>query len=194
MTVNTLVITQHADWSDAGAVRIVHGDDRCRFIEFGSEPERRDDLDTIECRFCIGGDDVRALGRPGRTEFVAGSETERNEGNYKRPSEPRDDDSAGLSAEERFARVAQWLDALGRKVEVSDVTHANKRVAQDWLRNYSGDFDFLVDLKAKRSGHGLSDPQAKGVLNCLRAELRRPKSAPPAESVAVSDSVADLLP
>jgi hypothetical protein len=124
-------------------------------------------------------------------------DTEIREGNFKPPSDRHVESGDGLTREERFARVAEWLSQLGRKVEVADVTHTNKRVASDWLRSGGGEgFSFLDDLRAKQGSSRLSDPQAKAVLNCLRAELRGFRPAP-----VVTDSlpeipaeVTDLLP
>lgn len=113
--------------------------------------------------------------------------TEVAEGNYKRPSEPHDGPTK--SFEERLAEVCDWLLTLDRKVEVRDIDHIRGRVAKGWLRRYQGDFQFLTDLKAR--GGVRSDAQAKGVLNCLRAELlRRPApaatpAAPAAEGISV---------
>lgn len=48
------------------------------------------------------------------------------------------------------------------------------RAACDYAENYSGNFSFMLDMRAamKRFG-GLSIPQMRGTLNCLRAEGQR---------------------
>lgn len=78
--------------------------------------------------------------------------------------------------------VLALADGLGRKFEVTDVTPELTTVAREYLASYEGNFSFLLDLRAK-SARGLSAGQAKGVLNCLLADLRRaarPAAAPAA--------------
>lgn len=67
--------------------------------------------------------------------------------------------------------ITDWLATLDRKVEVSDITDDLVDAAEEYLAAYTGDFGFLTDLR--RRGRPLSDGQAKGVLNCWRAEVRR---------------------
>lgn len=77
------------------------------------------------------------------------------------------------SIEDLVAEVEAWLLGLGRKVEVHEVTADHVRVAKHYLDAYTGTFDYLLDVK--RRGGKLTAGQAKGVLNCYRAELlRRP--------------------
>jgi hypothetical protein len=129
----------------------------------------------------------------GRLDDFGPMETEANEGNYKRPGKPVAPGD-GLSPAEREARTAAWLSQLGRKVEVSDITHTNKRAAQAWARSYRGELQFVKEVAGKR----FSDPMAKGVLNCWRAELLRPSA--PAQPVArpvaaeIPEEMAALLP
>lgn len=59
------------------------------------------------------------------------------------------------------------------------VTDDQVMARQDWMlaateyvRNYAGDFDFLVDLKSRVDG-GLTVAQLRGVINCMRAEAIR---------------------
>lgn len=71
----------------------------------------------------------------------------------------------------------------GRKFEVEDVTEGLRLAAQTWLLDYEGDFEFLLDVRSKvsfRIENGrrvplgqISRGQAKGVLNCMRAEILR---------------------
>ena len=42
-----------------------------------------------------------------------------------------------------------------------------------FLKDYTGGFDYLVDLKAKSRKFGLSTGQIRGILNCIRAEILR---------------------
>jgi hypothetical protein len=112
------------------------------------------------------------------------------------------------SEEDYIALVSTWVKALGRKAEVEDIQrepvpfrNALIKGAQVYLARYKGDFEFLVDLRSRlgsvRNGRRVlgypSLPQAKGVLNCLRAEINRgpgtyrgapvPAGAPTAQSV-----------
>jgi len=48
--------------------------------------------------------------------------------------------------------------------------------AELFAANYTGDFEFMLDMKAavlRTNNPGLSAAQAKGVLNCMRAEVLR---------------------
>lgn len=65
------------------------------------------------------------------------------------------------------------LEASPAKLEVSDMTETRIDLCRAWLDDYTGDFEFLVDLKARRKR--LSPGQAKGVANCWRADLQRAK-------------------
>lgn len=179
----TDIYTAHEGFDGIEFVR--HTDPACGFIAFGT-PFPAALPTASDCRFCIGGDDVKSLGRVPRTVTTIldtpATETEANEGNYKQPSNPNPTADA-KPYEQRLADVKAWLVALGRKTEISDVTHANKRVAQEWTQRYTGDFAFILDLKAK--GGVKSDGQAKGVLNTIRAEaLRENKPAEPKTGTA----------
>jgi hypothetical protein len=78
-----------------------------------------------------------------------------------------------------------WLAALGRKAEEQDllnepVAFRNRLItgATEYLRGYTGDFDYLVQLQGTQRSlrRGQVFPtvrQAKGILNCLRAEVGR---------------------
>lgn len=115
------------------------------------------------------------------------------------------------------ARV--WLRALGRKSEESDLLNEpapfrNQLIigATEYLRAYTGDFDYLVQLQATQRNlrRGQVFPtvrQAKGILNCLRAEMERevrakaqaaaaPAGAPaaPATRISVEDAGVYKLP
>ena len=80
------------------------------------------------------------------------------------------DDGDDLTAED----VEKFLNDLGRKVEVADMNKPLIRFAQEWAKGYSGTFSFMVDMAEAASGaRGLSAGQAKGTLNCYRAELNR---------------------
>ena len=64
-----------------------------------------------------------------------------------------------------------FLATLDRKVEVGDVTPDLAAAAAEWLAAYDGTFDFLVGLR--RYADRLTPGQARGVLNCWRAEVVR---------------------
>jgi hypothetical protein len=66
----------------------------------------------------------------------------------------------------------------GQKFDASEVTPVLREVALKWLAAYTGDFDFLLDLREKSARYDLSDGQVKGVLNCLLAQVRRDATAP----------------
>lgn len=79
------------------------------------------------------------------------------------------------------AAVEAWLLALGRKVDPEDVTAALRGAANRWAKTYDGDFEYMVEMRKQASEpRGVTVGQAKGVLNCWRAEIlrRRPTPAP----------------
>lgn len=63
---------------------------------------------------------------------------------------------------------------LGRKWEPSDLTPELIQELEDWLLDQRPTFEFLVDMKATLKQKGsLSPGQAKGVMNCIRADAMR---------------------
>jgi hypothetical protein len=88
-----------------------------------------------------------------------------------------------------IAQIEGWLAGLGRKVEVTDVTEELRQAATAWAVAYTGNFDFMLDMRADaRSRQGLSVGKAKGVLNCWRADVnRRPKGQAAAPKAEVQD-------
>lgn len=90
------------------------------------------------------------------------------------------------------AAVAELVEALGRKFEASDMDAGLCTYALGWLKAYTGDFEFLVDLR-KKAKHTLTEGQAKGVLNCWRADYFRNK-AKEAEKVEAKEAKANPLP
>lgn len=63
-------------------------------------------------------------------------------------------------------------------------------LAEEYLENYEGEFDFLVDCKMRvASGRHLSTGMVRGVLNCMRVDPRLPydlpEPLPPEEGVVV---------
>ncbi len=86
------------------------------------------------------------------------------------------------------------MTGLGRKVELSDVTPAHAAAATLWAKAYTGDFAFMVEMQQAATRRPLTPGQAKGTLNCWRAEiLRRPAPQPerPERPVAASYSCED---
>jgi hypothetical protein len=76
--------------------------------------------------------------------------------------------------------VADFLTGLGRRVEDTDVTaHPElQNYAGMWATEYTGNFGFMVDMKNSALEYGrLTVPQARGALNCLRAQLAKKPSA-----------------
>lgn len=71
--------------------------------------------------------------------------------------------------------VEAWLDQLGRKVEMGEVTPQLQAAATLWAQDYDGDFSFMLDMRADAAKGMLSQGKAKGVLNCWRAALYRAK-------------------
>lgn len=76
------------------------------------------------------------------------------------------------AAEMTDAEIIEMITNLGRKFEKADMTGSLRRFAKEWLDSYEGDFSFLLSVKASTK-HMLSDGQAKGVLNCYRADVMR---------------------
>ena len=187
----TQTLTLHPTFGAHGEDEVVveHTNPACPFIAEG-EPCDGDEAPHGDCRFCAGD----KYNRADAVVRIVLSDTERLEGNYRGDRRPQTD-GPKLTREERMAKVAGWLLSLGRKVEVMDITHENARAARDWLRVYDGDFSFLTDLKEK--GRQLTDPQAKGVLNCWRADLLRPApkaTEAPAAMPEVAADVAAFIP
>lgn len=91
------------------------------------------------------------------------------------------------------AEVDAWLTALGAKVTPADMTPGLRLFATMWARGWSGTFAFMVDMSAAAtSRRGLSTGQAKGVLNCYRADmLRRPAPAARATTPAPAPTPAE---
>lgn len=48
-----------------------------------------------------------------------------------------------------------------------------RQIAEDYLEQYTGEFEFLVDLKMRAAlDYDLTDPMVRGVLNCMRNDPR----------------------
>ncbi len=60
------------------------------------------------------------------------------------------------------------------KFEAEDIDGPLLRGATEYARQYKGNFSFMVDMRQAALRRGwLSEGQAKGVLNCLHADVRR---------------------
>lgn len=63
---------------------------------------------------------------------------------------------------------------MDRKFNDSDVVKTYQQAAETYAYFYMGDFDYLVSMRtAVMKWQRLSTAQARGVLNCMAAELRR---------------------
>jgi hypothetical protein len=68
------------------------------------------------------------------------------------------------------------LKAFPRKLDTDDVDPELWQAAEEYALAYDGDFEFMVSMRSTmRSAMHLSAGQAKGVLNCMRAEAQRSK-------------------
>lgn len=182
-------VAYHVDPESFGGPLVVAcTDSECPVAQAVGEPFNPEPgLDIVSCNVCVRGErfsPIRHLPHGGGVEIEA-LDTEM--ANADAVERSRQIDGPPKSPAQRMAECAEWLADLPRKVEIVDVTHARRRCAELWLRSYSGDFKYLVDMKAKRGVRSVG--QAKGVLNCWRAELRsgrRPAAAVPARPVDAS--------
>lgn len=179
--------SRHEDWD--GLIIVCHGDDQCPFIFDGDPVPGLLPTDRwADCQFCVGGNRYSAPCREVLTDHTA-----------RIPDPPRHGvpqvcknriEGITLTDED----VAAWLLGLGRKVEPEEVTGAHVLAAERWLAAYTGDFAFLLDVRAK-ARRGLSNGQAKGVLNCWRAELNRNAAkAAPVAAPAPPTGPAEVVP
>ena len=75
-------------------------------------------------------------------------------------------------------KLTTWLLGFEEKITAEDLK-ALDGANRDWIRlnvasfmeNYSGNFDFLVDLAVKGGPYTIG--QTKGILNCMRADAQR---------------------
>lgn len=63
------------------------------------------------------------------------------------------------------------------KFQPEDIDALLLRGATQYARLYTGTFSFMVDMKIKATRSWLTEGQAKGVLNCMMAEVRRTRQA-----------------
>lgn len=73
--------------------------------------------------------------------------------------------------------VEQWLLGLDRKVTPEDMTAELTQAATEWAANWTGNFSFMEDMRTAAQKRQLTTGQAKGVLNCWRADLNRRPAA-----------------
>ena len=73
-------------------------------------------------------------------------------------------------ADESLEDFTDFLTGAADKLTNDDMTKTRMAYAKDYLASYAGDFEFLTDLQTRKS---LSVGQARGVANCMRAELQR---------------------
>ena len=72
--------------------------------------------------------------------------------------------------EESLEDFRTFLAEAPAKLTNDDMTKTRIRYAKAYLDSYTGTFDFLLDLQGRKS---LSVGQARGVANCMRAEVQR---------------------
>lgn len=77
---------------------------------------------------------------------------------------------APLLTMEQFKVIADGLD---RKFTADDLTPELTHFAVEYAKGYTGDFQFMLDMRAAASGGSLSPGMAKGVLNVARADIAR---------------------
>lgn len=88
--------------------------------------------------------------------------------------------SVTLTDEEAEALTAELAKRADRKFVPEEVTPELAALADRYARAYEGTFQFMFDMREAAVVRGLTVGQAKGVLNCLLAELRRNAAAAPA--------------
>lgn len=75
-------------------------------------------------------------------------------------------------------QIAFYQQTIGRKFTQDDLTPELYGAAEAYAKAYEGDFAYMVEMRDKvRRFAGLSDGQAKGVLNCMAAEGKRTTKA-----------------
>lgn len=99
--------------------------------------------------------------------------------------DPRFDDLAREdgydNGRDALETAVRELGKVGVKVDAPEV-HDDTQEALDYLANYAGDFQFLVDVKA-RASRGLSPKQVAAVLKCKARDRSRPAPAPKQSTV-----------
>lgn len=71
------------------------------------------------------------------------------------------------------ATALEQLGHIEGKVDVFDLTPELAGLAYEYLSNYEGSFGYLLDMRRVASRGALTVGQTKGVLNCIKAELRK---------------------
>lgn len=141
----------------------------------------------LDCRYCIGGQEWTAEDARAYSADSAVYAVERlNQEQADREGVPSGDVTPS-TPEERVARIVAFAEGLGRKAEIADIDRRTIRDAVTWVRLYTGRFEFLVDLRGKGVK---SAGQAKGVVNCIRADLARGGDGMPAQKVQETASEA----
>jgi hypothetical protein len=86
-----------------------------------------------------------------------------------------DTDEQIKQAEQLLELSKPHLTTFNEKLTAEDVTPGLKKLAEEWVcRYHSNDpFIYLAEMKMTALEKDLSPGQAKGVLNCMRAELKK---------------------
>lgn len=79
-----------------------------------------------------------------------------------------------------FGHVARQIASHGRYEDTVDITAEMGMAATAYAREYTGGFEFMVDMRSAARRGPLSIRQVKGTLNCWIADLRRQAEAAPA--------------
>lgn len=81
---------------------------------------------------------------------------------------------AGISPLNALNNYVELSKVVANKWELDDIDAEAVVAAEEYTRQYVGSFDYMLSMKdALARFHGLTEGQAKGVLNCLRAEVQR---------------------
>lgn len=96
------------------------------------------------------------------------------------------------------ATEAEAIEAIralpkGEKFDVHHITPALQGFAVQWAKAYTGDFEYMIDMKiAAAKPRSLSQAQAKGVMNCFRADYwRNQQSKPKVETTVREETSAE---
>lgn len=84
-----------------------------------------------------------------------------------------DRDTEAAEAPTVEAMVAAHADRADRKFTPDEMTPELVAFATDWAKDYTGSFEFMVDMRAAAGKRALSAGQAKGTMNCFLAAIRR---------------------
>ncbi len=77
-----------------------------------------------------------------------------------------------MQEQPRINEEVEMMLSLGRKIEEGDITKLLHSIACHYAATYEGGFDYMLSMRqAVYAKRRISPSMAKGILNCLRAEL-----------------------